>query len=141
MPIECRHCSGSGTCSTGENGSSCDSCVDKAKGTSLPGLRAKIASTKGLPCGTCSGYGDLEARAWHTQTAIGPALGVIIVAIVLIIIVVIAMASPSHHPQILTLLGTLAGSVVGYYFKGQHTAQKPPAQRKTKQENSTLQGA
>jgi hypothetical protein len=132
MAIECRHCDGTGTCSNGENGNSCDSCAEKAREGSFPFLKKKIVSTKGLPCGSCQGYGDVEARVWNLQSTIGPILGLLIVLLVLGIVMIIATSSPTHHAQILTLLGTLAGSVVGFYFRGQHTLPKPPQTRSPK---------
>ncbi len=138
MAIECRHCDGTGTCSTGENGNSCDSCVGKARESSFPFMKKKIDSKKGLPCGSCQGHGDIEGRIWHLQSTIGPILGLLIVVIVLLIILMIASTSSTHHAEILTLLGTLAGSVVGFYFRGQHSLPKAPQARipKTRQPNS-----
>ncbi len=132
MAIECRHCDGTGTCSNGETGNSCDSCAEKARESPFPFMKKKIVSTKGLPCGSCEGYGDVERRVWHLQSVIGPALGLLIVVIVLLIVSVIAMTSPTHHAEILTLLGTLAGSVVGFYFRGQHSLPKAPQTRTPK---------
>src|SRR3954465_7447939 len=120
MAIECRHCGGTGTCSNGENANSCDSCVAKAREGPFPLIKTKIVSTKGLPCGCCQGYGDIEGRVWNLQSTIAPLLGLFIVLLVLVIVIVIAMTGPNHHSEILTLLGTLAGSVVGFYFRGQH---------------------
>ncbi len=133
MAIECRHCNGTGTCSNGENGNSCDSCAEKAREGSFPFAKKNIVSTKGLPCSSCQGYGDIEGRAWHLQSTIGPALGLIVVAIVLLIVTMIAALSPTHHAEILTLLGTLVGSIVGYYFRGQHRIPKAPQTRPPKQ--------
>jgi hypothetical protein len=129
MAIECRHCVGTGTCSTGESGHSCDSCAAKARGSPLPFLRNRIGSTKGLPCGSCQGYGDVEGRVWHLQSVIGPVLGLLIIVIVLLIVFAIASTSPTHHAEFLTLLGTLAGSVVGFYFRGQHRLPRTPQTR------------
>jgi hypothetical protein len=67
MPIECRHCEGKGTCTTGENGNSCDACVEKAKESVFPFVKRKIESKKGLPCGSCQGFGDVEGRVWQMQ--------------------------------------------------------------------------
>jgi hypothetical protein len=129
MAIECRHCDGTGTCANGENGNSCDSCVEKAREGSFPFIKKKIVSAKGLPCGSCQGYGDIEGRVWNLQSTIGPLLGLLIVLLVLVIVLVIAMTSPTHHAEILTLLGTLAGSVVGFYFGGRHRLPKAPQTR------------
>jgi hypothetical protein len=89
-------------------------------------MKNKIVSTKGLPCGSCQGYGDVEGRVWHLQSIIGPVLALLIVVIVLLIVLAIATTSPTHHAEILTLLGTLAGSVVGFYFRGQHRLPRAP---------------
>jgi hypothetical protein len=129
MAIECRHCNGTGTCSNGDSGNSCASCAAKAAASPLPFTKNKIVSTKGLPCGTCLGYGDVERRVWHLQSSVAPVLGLSIILIVLLIVVVIAMASPTLHAQILTLLGTLAGSVVGFYFRGQYRSPAVPQTR------------
>ena len=132
MAIECRHCDGTGTCSNGENGNSCDSCAEKAREIFFLFMKKKIVSTKGLPCGTCQGYGDVDGRVWQLQSIIGPILGLFIVLFVLTIVMMIAMTSPTHHAEILTLLGTLAGSVVGFYFRGQHSLPKAPQTRTPK---------
>lgn len=102
MAIECRHCRGAGTCSTGENGNSCDSCAEMARESPFPFVKKKITSTSGLPCGCCKGYGDIEARSWQLQSAVTPAMGLIIVAIVLVIIMFVALSSPAHHGEILS---------------------------------------
>jgi cytochrome c biogenesis protein CcdA len=104
----------------------------KGKGEFISIHEKKIVSTKGLPCGCCQGYGDVESRVWHLQSTIGPILGLLIVMLVLGIVAIIATASPTQHAQILTLLGTLAGSVVGFYFRGQHTLPKAPQTRAPK---------
>jgi hypothetical protein len=95
-------------------------------------MKRKIVSTKELPCGSCQGAGDVEGRVWHLQSTIGPVLGLLVVVIVLLIVLAIAMTNPTHHAEILTLLGTLAGSVVGYYFRGQHNFPKAPQTRTAK---------
>jgi hypothetical protein len=132
MSIECRHCQGTGTCATGVDGNSCDSCVAKVRAGPLPFMKNNITSTKGLPCGACQGAGDIAGRVWHLQSTIGPILGLFIVLFVLGIVAGIAASSPAHHTQVLTLLGTLAGGVVGYYFRGQHSAPKSPGARTPK---------
>jgi hypothetical protein len=132
MAIECRHCGGTGTCSTGDNGASCDSCVEKARESGFPFMKRKIESKKGLPCGSCQGFGDVEGRVWQLQSSMSPGLGMLVIAITLLIVAIIAATSPTHHAQILTLLGTLAGGVVGFYFKGQHTLPKAPQTRTPK---------
>ncbi len=132
MAIDCRHCDGTGTCSNGEDGHSCASCAEKAREGPFPFVKRKLSSTKGLPCGSCQGYGDIEGRVWQLQSTIGPILGGVIVALVLLIIAGIAVTSPTHHAEILTLLGTLAGGVVGFYFRGHHTLPKAPQTRAPK---------
>jgi hypothetical protein len=129
MAIECRHCGGTGTCTTGQDGVSCESCAGKAREGVFPFWPRKLSSLKGLPCGKCDGAGDLENRVWSFQSSIVPALGIVIIAAVLLICVAIAATSPAHHSQVLTLLGTLAGGVAGYYFRGQHIPPRPPTQR------------
>jgi len=119
-------CNGTGTCSNGENENSCDSCAEKARESSFPFIKKKIVSTKGLPCGSCQGYGDVEGRVWQFQSVIGPALGLIIVIIVLIIVIFITITNHTNHTKIITLLGTFACSVVGFYFRGRHSVPKAP---------------
>ena len=135
--MDCRHCDATGTCSNGAAGNSCDSCAQKARDGQFPFTRNKIVSTKGLPCGTCQGYGDVEARVWHLQSTIGPILGLVLVFVVLLTITLIAATGPAHHAEILTLLGPLAGSVVGFYFKGTHTLPKAPQTTRTPRLNPT----
>jgi hypothetical protein len=60
MAIECRHCGGTGTCTTGQDGVSCESCAGKAREGVFPFWPRKLSSLKGLPCGKCDGAGDLE---------------------------------------------------------------------------------
>jgi hypothetical protein len=132
MAIDCRHCEGKGTCSTGNDGDSCDSCAEKAREGAFPFTKKKIDSKKGLPCGSCQGYGDLEGRVWQLQSTISPILGGFIIAIVLLILLGISTTNPAHHAEIIALLGTLAGSVVGFYFRGHHTLTKAPQTRTPK---------
>lgn len=131
--IECRHCKGSGTCSTGEEGVSCDLCAEQARSaTGFPFLKRTITSKRGLPCGVCQGTGDFTAKGRALQGNIVALLGLLIILLVLLNLLAIAATGDKYHAAIITLLGTLAGSVAGYYFKGEHTSERPKSTRRAK---------
>ena len=118
MDTICKHCSGSGTCSTGEGGVSCERCVNKQS------RFRKISSPKGLPCSVCYGVGDIMLQGKAFKAWIVPGLGLLIISIGLLLVATIGILNVKLQGQVLTLLGTLAGSVVGYYFSSRNLADR-----------------
>ena len=109
----CAHCKGSGTCSTGENGCSCNAC-------------ARAASEKkgghGLYCGVCKGIGMAEIPSDSFRRTIEPGLALLVVVTgLLIIFAADAMHSP-NFPAILAAFSTMIGGVLGYCFAGKRGA-------------------
>lgn len=104
----CAHCSETGTCSSGVNGSSCLACVttNDLKGKEL----------YGLACGVCNGLGLAEPRTERMNKRIKPILAMALIFSLLGGIFVSAMLESPYFSQILAFSGTLLGSIVGYYF-------------------------
>jgi peptidoglycan/LPS O-acetylase OafA/YrhL len=107
----CAHCKGTGTCSTGDSGCSCNACAQAAN--------AKRGSV-GLFCGVCNGVGIAELRSDRLRRTIVPGLAIFIVALGFLVIVFAAVTNSPHFSEILAFCSGLIGVVIGYYFAGKH---------------------
>ena len=107
----CAHCKGTGTCTTGDSGCSCNACARAAN--------AKRGSF-GLCCGVCDGVGIAELRSDRLRRTIVPGLAILIVAMGFLVIVFAAATNNAHFSEILAVCSGLIGVVIGYYFAGKH---------------------
>lgn len=105
----CKHCSETGTCTSGENGTSCLACV---KYHELKGKPPYV----GLACGTCNGLGQSEPATERLNKRIKPLLAMAIVFLVLVFTFMLAMAKNQYFTEFLAFAGTLMGSVTAFYF-------------------------
>jgi hypothetical protein len=129
MGQNCAHCQKMGTCKNGAGGDSCDSCAKKAGqpgGWFGFGRNIPPPSKMGLPCGVCDGTGWAEPGTERLSKMIAPLLALFIIIIALLIVLAVSMRS-EHEAEILTLIGTLAGSITGYYFGGRHVVREAKA--------------
>lgn len=105
--LQCAHCHESGTCSSGNDGISCEVCTKQAK--------AKKPSV-GLVCSVCNGLGSAEPKTFRLQNRLVPVLAIFL-AYVAFILILFSLGS-QHFSEILAFCGTLIGSITGYYFGG-----------------------
>ncbi|WP_050922241.1 hypothetical protein, partial [Vibrio harveyi] len=108
---ECKHCSGSGTCSSGGDSKSCLSCAKKAD---LPFWSRK--NQQGLICGSCGGIGRAEPLTERMNKRIAPLLAIYLVVILLVFLILSAFTNNQYFSEILAFSSAIIGSVVGYYF-------------------------
>lgn len=107
--VTCAHCSGTGTCKNGENGTSCLVCKKEQK------VKA-TDSTSGLVCSVCSGVGITEPKSLRLHNRIVPVLAMLIVYVALALVMI--LSTKEHFSEVLAFAATLIGSVTGYYFGG-----------------------
>ncbi|MEZ8107033.1 MULTISPECIES: molecular chaperone DnaJ [Vibrio] len=108
---ECKHCSGTGTCVSGVDGTSCLGC---AKKSDLPFWSRK--NHKGLLCGSCGGIGLAEPMTERLNKRITPLLAFYVVAFLLILIFVLAITKNPVFSEVLAFSSAVIGAVVGHYF-------------------------
>lgn len=112
---ECKHCSGTGTCST-VDGKSCGKCIQEAKLKTLTSFFSNnnnIGDT-GLVCGVCDGLGQAQTKTNKINSRARFSLALWITLPVLIIAVI--LKDSSNFPAYLTFAGTLIASITGFYF-------------------------
>lgn len=114
MAIKCGHCKGKGTCASGEKKDSCDACVSHLNKWRFKDIDVK--SRKGLPCSICHGLGETVRFTEDLQDRIVPILAVAIVIAIFGILAAMSSGDNGHRAAIITVLGTLGGSVTSYYF-------------------------
>lgn len=114
----CAHCKGTGTCTTGAEGASCQICL--AAWRQRNKLLNEGADPKGLRCTCCWGKGRVEppgATKWDYKT---PAyLGGMLAILSFILLFLTFRANNEAFSKSLVFVGTLLGSITGYYFGGQ----------------------
>lgn len=114
MSAPCKHCGTSGTCTNGADQLACAACHN---GHQLKGLSAN-APRNGLPCWVCKGTGLAESFTEKLQNRLVPFISLLIIAATFGVIFYLAFNSNELRSEVLTLAGTLVGSVTGYYFGG-----------------------
>ncbi|MFY0678670.1 MAG: molecular chaperone DnaJ [Neptuniibacter sp.] len=106
---ECAHCSGTGTCTSAKEGSSCDHCIKKAE------LKSK-EPLFGIACGTCWGIGKTDSATSRLRHRTPPILAIAIIFASFLTIIIFGSTNNAHFPETLSLLGALMGSVITFYF-------------------------
>ncbi len=107
---ECKHCSGTGTCTNGKDFSSCVAC---AKRNDLPFWHQ--TGQFGLMCGTCGGIGKTEPMTERMNKRTAPTLAIILIS-ALIIIAGAAFSTNQYFSELLAFGSAIIGSVGGFYF-------------------------
>lgn len=105
----CAHCQGSGTCSTGENGQSCDFCIKEAKANK---------NAIGVVCGVCGGVGIAELKTDRINKRTTSILAILIAYFALALVLLFGLIKSEFFSETLAFSGTLIGSITGYYFSG-----------------------
>ena len=105
----CKHCKETGTCTSGENGASCQACSKYHE------LKSKQIFS-GLACGTCGGLGQSEPFTERLNKRTKPLLAMGIVSILLICTTMLAMLNNENFAAFLAFSGTLIGSITTFYF-------------------------
>lgn len=109
---DCKHCGGTGTCTSGKDGHTCAACVKKNELS----FWQRFFKHKGLLCGSCGGIGQAEAMSERYNNRIGPFLALMLVFVPLMMVGYSAFTHNPYFPQILTFSGTVIGTVAGFYF-------------------------
>lgn len=107
---ECFHCKGEGTCTSGENSSSCAACIKRND------LKGK--TFYGLLCGSCGGIGQAEPLTERMNKRLAPMLAIVLVVALLFLIFWAALSESTHFSELLAFSSAIIGSVVGFYFSG-----------------------
>jgi hypothetical protein len=105
----CKHCNETGTCTSGENVTSCIACAKYHE------LKRNQAYT-GLACGTCGGLGQSEPLTERINKRTKPLLAMTIVFVLLICVTVLALFNNPNFSAFLAFAGTLIGSITTFYF-------------------------
>ena len=104
----CAHCQESGTCSSGENGQSCNLCIKRNE------LKGK--GHIGVACGICGGLGQAEPMTERMNKRITPILSLAIVLPLLVIVWWSLTVRSEYFTEVLAFSSAIIGTVVGFYF-------------------------
>jgi len=114
--VPCAHCCQSGTCRNGLNGKGCALCQStwlKYSGKNY----IKDMDQTGIVCSVCWGKGLAEPsnQKWRYRFPAGLAILIIVAGLSLLVF----FAEKPGFDKIIVFVGTLVGSVTGYYFGGE----------------------
>jgi hypothetical protein len=116
----CAHCEAKGTCRNGPNNLSCQVCVAAWRMRYPKSLKEGVR-LEGLKCSSCWGKGKVEppgAVKWDYKTPAYLAGGLGFCSFVLLL-ALIFQGNTESLSKGLVFVGTLLGSITGYYFGGQ----------------------
>lgn len=108
----CNHCTESGTCTNGHNGSSCLSCLKK----NTVHFWERKKYSHGIICGVCGGLGRAELMTARMNERTKPMLAIWGLTILPLLIVFSLIYKSDLSGTVVTLAGTLMGSIITYYF-------------------------
>jgi hypothetical protein len=114
---ECKHCSGSGTCT---NGRDADACLACARKNELSFWQRK--NQKGLACGCCGGIGRAEPMTERMNNRMAPLLALLLTFFLFVLIFVAVLMTSPYFSEIIAFSGAIIGSVAGFYFSSNHKA-------------------
>lgn len=106
---ECKHCSGTGTCTNGPENSTCAACIKKNE-------LKKGKSYTGLLCGSCGGIGMAEPLTERMNKRTAPLLAIYLVVILLIGVFGAALTKSPFFSELLAFASAIIGTVCGHYF-------------------------
>lgn len=112
---ECKHCLGTGTCTTGNNQHSCHACVKRSE---LPFWQRKNQS--GIICSVCSGLGVAEPTTDRMNKRIAPLLAIFLIFFLLTLLLIALVTESKHFSELLAFTSAIIGSIVGYYFSSKN---------------------
>lgn len=104
----CAHCSGVGTCKSGQEGQSCAVCVKESE------LKGRVFI--GLPCSICGGIGQAEPKTERINKRMPALLGFFLVFLLSTFVFFAAVTNSNYFSEILAFSGTLIGTVLGFYY-------------------------
>lgn len=103
--VPCAHCSETGTCRTGDNGSTCLKCVKLNE--------VKGALHYGLSCGCCGGLGKAEIMSDRDNKRLKPVISVLTVVFMAILLYASFVTQSQHFMLILYLFAALIAGILG----------------------------
>jgi hypothetical protein len=132
-PTPCRHCDGKGTCNTADGKKSCEVCIAYWRIRLFLSFR-KADGLDGLVCSSCRGKGSFEPHGrarWDYRFPAYLAGGLSVLSFGLLWI---TYGGGEAFNKTLVFVGTLLGSVTGYYF-GRERSTPSVRNKPTKSEN------
>jgi hypothetical protein len=116
--IQCKHCDGTGSCSKGKEGSSCEVCIRRNLKWTLAFCFSR--PRYGMVCSVCegTGYNYIEPLTERLHNRTAPLLAIMIVYVALFMVWIMAALKSQYFSEILAFSSTLIGSITGYYFGG-----------------------
>lgn len=113
----CAHCEKTGTCTKGNDGTSCASCVKRNEIS----IFFRLKTYTGLLCGACGGIGQAEPLTERMNKRMRPLLAIVTVMILFALVFITLLTKNENFSTILAFAGTLIGSITGYYFSSNNT--------------------
>jgi hypothetical protein len=113
---ECKHCSGTGTCKNGRDGTSCIACAKKNE----LGFLERWKNREGLICGTCGGIGQAEPLTERMNKRMAPILGLYLPVCLVAMITSASFLPNSHFAELLAFSSPIIGTIIGSYFSSQN---------------------
>lgn len=107
----CKHCNETGTCTSGEDGTSCFACVKRNE------LKTSKSYT-GLFCSICGGLGKGEPLTERMNKRITPILAIIILSLLLLFSFLLAVYDNTNFSTFIAFASTLSASIITFYFSG-----------------------
>ena len=104
----CAHCQETGTCSSGEDNTSCNFCIKRSE--------LKKGNHVGLVCSICGGIGQAEPMTERMNKRITPILSLIIVLPLLGIISYSLIIRSEYFTEVLGFSSAIIGTIIGFYF-------------------------
>lgn len=114
---DCKHCSGTGTCTNGEDSTSCIACAKKHE---LWFWQQK--KQKGLMCGSCGGIGQAEPLTERMNKRMAPMLAFLLTVGLLVLVFMSSIMKSPYFSEILAFSSAIIGSVAGFYFSSNRNA-------------------
>ena len=122
----CAHCKGTGTCTTGKAGASCDACAKQ-----LNAFRDK--ERFGLACATCGGLGKTTTYLHALQQKTTPYLAYTITGCSFGLILLFGVwgywrndeTKVDYFNEVMAFCTTLLGAVTGHYFSSRNQSANP----------------
>lgn len=122
--IDCKHCQTTGTCKNGSDAkTSCGRCIGHWRGH----WWSKLGGEAGLVCSVCYGRGVVEPGPlkWDRRFPFFLSAGLVSLGFILLFSAHLAHIDPNNA---LTFVGTLLGSITGYYFAGERSRSTASAE-------------
>lgn len=113
----CLHCSETGTCTSGLDGTACGYCQEAFR--IRTGLWRRRKNLHGLVCGVCGGLGLAESQTEKINKRMRSLSALLLMGSLLAVILFSVIYESPYFSQILAFAGPLLGGIVAYYFTSQ----------------------